>query len=62
VWYEKERGFLVNGTFKYSSSWQKYSFVSATVDPGIPGYNYFLLFGAILGCGIILIKYRQRKK
>jgi hypothetical protein len=63
VWYEKERGILLNGTFKApATGWQKYWFVSAAVAAGIPGYNYFLLIGAILGCGIILIKYRQRKK
>ena len=62
VWYEKERGILINGTFKYSTNWQKYTFVSAALTSGIPGYDYFLLFGAMLGCGIILIKFKLKKK
>jgi hypothetical protein len=61
VWYEKLRGILINGTFKYNSDWQKFTFVSAAVD-GIPGYDYFLLFGAIIGFGLILIRYRLREK
>ncbi|MFX1549283.1 MAG: hypothetical protein ACFFB9_02915 [Promethearchaeota archaeon] len=62
VWYEKERGFLVNGTNKHSTAWEKFDFVSVSVDQGIPGYSYFLLFGAILGFGVLLIRYKLKKK
>ena len=60
VWYEKTEGFLVNGTFRYSSDSQKYTFVSASVPkPGIPGYNYLLVLGIITAIAIIMIK-KQR--
>lgn len=65
VWYEKTLGFLVNGTFRYQSGWQSYEFIDYSVPPpqesGIPGYSYFLLFGAFFGIGIILIKHKLRK-
>ena len=59
VWYEKTEGFLVNGTFRYSSDWQKYTFVSASVpdgNTGIPGYSYVLILGIIAIVSIILMK------
>jgi hypothetical protein len=61
VWYEKTKGFLVNGTFRDQSAWQKFSFESFSIpQPGISGYNYFLLLGCIFGFGTILIKYKSR--
>ena len=64
VWYEKTQGFLVNGTFRYSSDWQKYTFVSVSVpnpNQGIPGYNYLLILGIITIISIILMKKQKTK-
>ncbi len=61
VWYEKSRGFLVNGTFRYGGDYHTYDFVSAGV-PGIPGYDYFLLFSVIAIVSIIMVKKRKIKK
>ncbi|MFW9942369.1 MAG: hypothetical protein ACFFFT_15125 [Candidatus Thorarchaeota archaeon] len=64
LWYEQERGFLVNGTNKHSTGWEVFEFVNAGIPtPGVlPGYSFFLLFGAILGFGLVMIKYKLKKK
>ncbi|MFX0021186.1 MAG: hypothetical protein ACFE9S_02600 [Candidatus Hermodarchaeota archaeon] len=60
LWYEKERGFLVNGTSKYSTNYHTYELVSAEI-PGIPGYNYIILFSIITVVSIIILKKRKIK-
>jgi hypothetical protein len=60
VWYEKERGFLVNGTNKHSTGWETFEFVSVSVSkPGIPGYSYLLVLGIITTVSIIIIKKKK---
>jgi hypothetical protein len=56
VWYHKEKGFIVNGTFRYQNSWQNYELVpeAGNGDPTIPGYDIFLLIGSILSIGVII--------
>ncbi len=60
LWYEKQRGFLVNGTSTYSTDYHTYELVSAGI-PGIPGYNFLLLVSIIAIVSIIIIKKRKFK-
>ncbi|MFX1531048.1 MAG: hypothetical protein ACFFBC_08045 [Promethearchaeota archaeon] len=58
-WYEKARGFLVNGTFRYLTDWEIFEFESVEYpqpNPGIPGYNYFFVVSIISIISIVLIK------
>ncbi|MFX0007549.1 MAG: hypothetical protein ACFFA7_16505 [Promethearchaeota archaeon] len=61
VWYEKQRGFLVNGTSKYSTDYHTYELVSAGV-PSVPGFSYFLLISATVIVSIIIVEKRKIKK
>jgi len=61
VWFEKSKGFYVNGTTRYLTSWEKLEFVETNAlpeagDPGIPGYNYFFLIGLLLVSAIVILK------
>ena len=60
LWYEKSKGFLVNGTNRYSAFWEKYEFIETNAfsspEEGIPGYNYFFLFGLLLVSAIVILK------
>lgn len=63
MWYEKARGFLVNGTLIHSGDYNNYAFVSAGVpNPGIPGYSFFLISGVIAIVSFIIIKKQKIKK
>jgi hypothetical protein len=66
LWYEKTKGFLVNGTINHLTDWNKYIFVDTNAldvpPPGIPGYGIFLLIGAISAIGIIIIRYKSKKE
>ncbi|MFX1326638.1 MAG: hypothetical protein ACFE91_00650 [Promethearchaeota archaeon] len=66
LWYEKTRGFLVNGTINHNEDWNSYEFVSTNAldsgDAAIPGYSYFLLIGIIAGVSFILIRKQKIKK
>lgn len=62
VWYEKERGFMVNGTLKHLTDYNTYEFVSAGIPkPAVPGYSFFLLIGVIAIVSIILIRKQKVK-
>ena len=60
LWYEKSKGFLVNGTNRYSAFWEKYEFIETNAfsspEGGIPGYNYFFLFGLLLVSALVILK------
>lgn len=61
LWYEKTKGFLVNGTIKHLTDWNYYEFeetnaLEDTGDEAIPGYSYFLLICIIIGVSIIMMK------
>ncbi len=60
LWYEKSKGFLVNGTNRYNAYWEKYEFIETNAfsspEGGIPGYNYFFLFGLLLVSAIVILK------
>lgn len=64
VWYDKVDGFLVNGTFRYLTDWEKFEFIeigsSNSGTPFIPGYNILLLLGVLFLTGCILITNRKR--
>ncbi|MFX0039118.1 MAG: hypothetical protein ACFFB9_02905 [Promethearchaeota archaeon] len=64
VWYEKERGFMVNGTLQHSGDYNKYEFVSASVPspPAVPGYNCVLIITVIAIVTIMIIKKQNAKK
>ncbi|MFX1503258.1 MAG: hypothetical protein ACFFDH_20015 [Promethearchaeota archaeon] len=63
LWYEKERGFLVNGTSKYSTDYHTYEYVSAVVPtPFVPGYNYLIIFSVVTIVSIVIVKERKFKK
>ena len=61
LWYEKERGFMVNGTIIHGGDHNKYEFISAGV-PVIPGYSFLLIIGIIATISIIIIKKRDIRK
>lgn len=64
LWYEKTKGFLVNGTFRHNANWQKYTFVETGTlgtDSGIPGYNLFFLIEMVFLIGIVIFKYKSKK-
>jgi len=58
VWYEKSKGFLLNGTQRYLTDWQKFEFegTNAFKKAVIPGYNYFFLIGLLLVSAIVILK------
>lgn len=61
IWYEKSKGFLLNGTHRYLTDWQKFEFegtnaFSKAGIPGILGYNYFFLIGLLLVSAIVILK------
>lgn len=64
LWYEKSKGFFVNGTNRYLTDWEKYEFLETNAlpeagdpgDPGIPGYNYFFLIGLLLVSALVILK------
>jgi hypothetical protein len=60
MWYEKARGFLVNGTLKHSTDYNQYEFISAGI-PGIPGYSLFLIISVIAIISFIIIKKQKIK-
>jgi hypothetical protein len=67
LWYEKTKGFLVNGTINHLTDWYNYTFVDTNAldvpaGPAIPGYGYFLLIGAISVIGIIIIRSKSKKE
>ncbi len=70
LWFEKTKGFLVNGTINHLTDWNSYEFVSTNAfDPpedtdgaAISGYSYLLLIGIIASVSIILIKKPNIKK
>ena len=71
IWYEKSKGFLVNGTFQYLTYWEKFEFVETNAfdtaveeEEGgeIPGYNYFFLIGLLLASAIVILRYKSIKK
>ncbi len=61
MWYEKARGFLVNGTLKHSTDYNTYEFVSVGVTglPGVSGYSLFLIICVTAMISFVII---QRKK
>ena len=65
LWYEKERGFLVNGSMIHIGDYNMYEFVSAGVPkptPGIPGYSFVLVISIIAIVSIIVIRRQKVKK
>lgn len=66
LWYEKSKGFLVNGTFQYLSNWEKLEYLETNAfsspeeeveeEGVIPGYNYFFLIGLLLVSAIVILK------
>jgi len=60
VWYEKSKGFLLNGTQRYLTDWQKFEFEGTNAFSKkaeiIPGYNYFFLIGLLLVSAIVILK------
>jgi hypothetical protein len=67
VWYEKTKGFLVNGTFTFSGDYHTYEYVSHSFPstgnggPVIPGYDLLLILGVTSLIGINLIKQNRKK-
>ena len=64
VWYEKSKGFLVNGTFRYKTYWAKFEFeaTNALGSAAVPGYNYIFLIGLLLVSAIVLLKHKSIRK
>ncbi|NHJ25407.1 MAG: hypothetical protein EAX89_12570 [Candidatus Lokiarchaeota archaeon] len=65
IWYDKADGFLVNGTFRYQSDWERIEFIDVGVEnpenPTIPGYNFPLILGVLSLMGIIITKMKSKK-
>ncbi|MFX0036867.1 MAG: hypothetical protein ACFE9I_14655 [Candidatus Hermodarchaeota archaeon] len=73
LWFEKTKGFLVNGTRIDNTNWQTFEFIETNAfdppeDTGnsgeteIPGYSYPLLIGIIASVFIILIRKQKINK
>lgn len=64
LWYEKSKGFFVNGTFRSKTSWAKFEFegTNALGKAAIPGYNYIFLIGLLLVSAIVLLKHKSIRK
>jgi len=65
LWYEKSKGFFVNGTSQNLPYWEKFVFIETNAFPKaeeeveeglIPGYNYFFLIGLLLVSAIVILK------
>ncbi|MFX1379623.1 MAG: hypothetical protein ACFFA4_11090 [Promethearchaeota archaeon] len=67
LWYEKTKGFLVNGTINHLTDWNHYEFESTNalaVAPGMPLYLWIILISGIGAVAIIIaiVIIRKRKK
>ncbi|MFX1554107.1 MAG: hypothetical protein ACFFBV_09285 [Promethearchaeota archaeon] len=66
LWYEKTKGFFVNGTISYAPEWNHYEFVETnalrTSGAAIPGYSYLFLISIIIAVSIIILKKQKIKK
>ncbi len=64
VWYEKSKGFLVNGTNRYTGGyWETFEFEATNASFGaVPGYNYFFLIGLLLISAIVILKNKSLRE